>query len=243
MTSTTTMASASAERRWSSSSHSKERFPDLDHSQPGTYLAAYGESDDGATMSRTPSPAKTNGTVCNDRWQPRKDHQLAWGNGHINVSGPRGHSRQKSLSEAFRTIRNRRASVSENAHEIAEALKAPISYKVIVRGCEEHDAMPLLTLLSGSLPRLVFEFCINEYFIQVYPERLSQTNHPYHHTVRLCFWLVPFLRIPCATVSAPQNHHTSSEERHSISDPRRNSNDPAACPVPNWRSHPLIDSH
>lgn len=133
MSSITTMASASAERRWSSSSHSRERFPDLDASQSGTFLAAFDANSDGATSSRTPSPAKSNGVPRNDRWQSRKNNHLAWGNGHASVSWPREHSRQKSLGEAFQTIRNRKASVSENAHEIAEALKAPISYRVIVR--------------------------------------------------------------------------------------------------------------
>ncbi|KAL6720220.1 hypothetical protein ACLMJK_002141 [Lecanora helva] len=120
------MTSAGAGRRRSSSTNPKERFPDFDISQSGTFL---GQTARGA---RTPSPAKTNGLPRNDRWYPRKDQHLVWGNGYINVSGPREHHRQKSLSEAFQTIRNRRASVSENAHEIAEALKAPISYKVII---------------------------------------------------------------------------------------------------------------
>lgn len=142
MSSTTTMASAGAERRWSSSSNSKERFPDLDSSQYGAFLSTHDENNESATTSRTPSPAKTNGMFRNDRWQPRNDNHLAWGNGHIHVSGPRDHSRQKSLSEAFQTIRNRRASVSENAHEIAEALKAPISYKVIVGRMNNDYAIP-----------------------------------------------------------------------------------------------------
>lgn len=135
MSFTRTMGSASAEhRRRSSSSNPKERFPDFDRSQFGDYLATYDEKDEGATLSRTPSPAKANGSIRNERWQPPRDNHLVWGNGHLNVSGPRehGHARQKSLSDAFRTIRNRRASVSENAHEIAEALKAPISVRTIV---------------------------------------------------------------------------------------------------------------
>ena len=41
-------------------------------------------------------------------------------------------ARQKSLSEALRTIHERRGSVTENAHELAEALKAPVSLKLIV---------------------------------------------------------------------------------------------------------------
>lgn len=42
------------------------------------------------------------------------------------------HGQQKSLSEALRTIRGRRGSVSANAHELAHALKAPVSPRLIV---------------------------------------------------------------------------------------------------------------
>jgi hypothetical protein len=45
-----------------------------------------------------------------------------------------GHERQKSLGDAIRTIKNRHGSVSQNAHEIADALKAPVSARLIVRG-------------------------------------------------------------------------------------------------------------
>lgn len=133
MSSILTMPSATAERRYSSSSHTREKFPDLDRSTSGEYHATYDEADEGAiTTSRTPSPAKINGAVHNERWQSRKDTHLAWGNGHINLAPPRQHGRQRSLSDAFKTIRSRKASVSENAHEIAEALKAPVSVKIIV---------------------------------------------------------------------------------------------------------------
>lgn len=36
------------------------------------------------------------------------------------------------MSEAIKTVRGRKASVSENAHEIAESLKAPVSWKLVV---------------------------------------------------------------------------------------------------------------
>lgn len=52
---------------------------------------------------------------------------MAWTNGQ----GTR-HGRQKSLSDAIRTIKTRKGSVSANAHEIADALKAPVSVKLIV---------------------------------------------------------------------------------------------------------------
>ena len=53
----------------------------------------------------------------------------AWTNGS---AGGARHGRQKSLSEAIKTVRTRKMSISENAHEIAESLKAPVSYKLIV---------------------------------------------------------------------------------------------------------------
>lgn len=212
-----TMASAGAERRWSSSSNPKERFPDLDSSQAGTFLSTYDGSSIRATTSRTPSPAKSNGVLRSDRWQPRKEPHLTWENGPVSVSGPREHGRQKSLSEAFQTIRSRRASVSENAHEIAEALKAPISYKIIVGGRDDDCHLLMLTTRLDSLPCLVLDLCVNQYFLKIDPQRLSETDLPYHYTIRFRVRLVPLSRIPCAAVSTFEDHHTSFKERHSLS--------------------------
>lgn len=47
-------------------------------------------------------------------------------------SSGRTHGRQKSLGDAFRTIRARNGSMSQNAHEIADALRAPVSPKLVV---------------------------------------------------------------------------------------------------------------
>ncbi|GME44753.1 hypothetical protein GTA08_BOTSDO07824 [Neofusicoccum parvum] len=81
---------------------------------------------------RSPSPLKNGeiGFPPGDRWYPRKDKAARWGNG--NAGGVTRHGRQKSLSEAIRTIKGRRGSISANAHEIADALRAPISAKLIV---------------------------------------------------------------------------------------------------------------
>jgi hypothetical protein len=43
-----------------------------------------------------------------------------------------GNRHRRSVSEALNRFRDRRGSVSENAQELAEALKAPVSYKLIV---------------------------------------------------------------------------------------------------------------
>lgn len=45
---------------------------------------------------------------------------------------PPKHKSRKSISEAIATIRTRNASVSANAHELAQALRAPVSYRLIV---------------------------------------------------------------------------------------------------------------
>ncbi|KAH0378778.1 TPT-domain-containing protein, partial [Aureobasidium melanogenum] len=65
-----------------------------------------------------------------ERWQARRgSHGM---NGWTPSGGTVGrHGRQKSLGEAIRTVRGRRASVSQNAHEIADALKAPVSARLI----------------------------------------------------------------------------------------------------------------
>lgn len=136
-----------AHERRRSSSNAKEKFPEFEHSQSGSFLNVYDQHDGPAVTSRTPSPTKLNGAIRNERWHPRKENHLAWGDGQVNIAGSRGHGRQKSLSDAFRTIRNRRASVSENAHEIAEALKAPVSVKIVVCG---HPGMRILCSDQGS---------------------------------------------------------------------------------------------
>ena len=162
------MQAASAERRWSISSTGKEKFPDLDHSPSGDYLTAIDASDEGATTSsRTPSPAKSNGITHSERCQARKDHHLVWGNGYNNITPPRAHGRQRSLSDAFKTIRSRKASVSENAREVAEALKAPVSMKIVVR-----TSLIIIILstkhASGSMPCLVLELRLDQYFFQIH---------------------------------------------------------------------------
>lgn len=98
-------------------------------------LPTHEEEPFGLSSSRTASPshaAHSNGyALPADRWQPRKEARVGFANHSITGTSNR-HGRQKSLSEAFQTIRTRKGSVSQNAHEIAEALKAPLSPKLIV---------------------------------------------------------------------------------------------------------------
>lgn len=52
------------------------------------------------------------------KWGPDDSHR-----------GPSGHGRQRSISNAIQRLRS--GSMSQNAHEIADALRAPVSYKLI----------------------------------------------------------------------------------------------------------------
>ena len=128
------------ERRWSSSSSPQTtKFPDYDfHQSPvarehETIFEEEPDSQSQQLLPRTTNPSKTNGSAHGDRWAAYKENSHGRANGHIGVGARRGHNRQKSLSDAIRTINSRRGSVSANAQEIAEALKAPVSYTLIVR--------------------------------------------------------------------------------------------------------------
>ncbi|KAF2491854.1 TPT-domain-containing protein [Lophium mytilinum] len=117
----------------SPTSHQTFKFPAF---QPD-HLPTHEEEPYGQSSSRSPSPnpsyaSRPNGNVIADRWQPRKESSNPyWSNANSAAAASR-HGRQKSLSEAFRTIRTRRGSVSQNAHELADALKAPVSPRLIM---------------------------------------------------------------------------------------------------------------
>jgi solute carrier family 35 protein E1 len=105
---------------------SMEKFPDHVESMDGI-------SPFTTTSNATSTNGYTAGPVADDRWAPRRDSHLkgaSWANGSASTGGR--HGRQKSLTEAFRTIRTRRASVSANVQEIGDALKAPVSPTLIV---------------------------------------------------------------------------------------------------------------
>ena len=123
-------ATGGAERRRSSSARpnaGKFKFPDLslDH------VPAFDEEEleDIATPRPLPNGLPT-GLHSSERWPGRRSTSRgAWPSARTN--GTR-QGRQKSLSEAISLVRGRKASISENAVEIAEALKAPVSVKLIV---------------------------------------------------------------------------------------------------------------
>ncbi|KAF2216284.1 hypothetical protein CERZMDRAFT_33860 [Cercospora zeae-maydis SCOH1-5] len=133
-------ATGGFERRRSSSvkpSPVKTNFPDFVQEQ-ATF------DDDFESPSRGPSPKPlpnglSLGLHSSERWPAKKARENnlnlwnGWSAQGQGASGKVRHGRQKSLSEAINAVRTRGrgASISENAHEIAESLKAPISLKLV----------------------------------------------------------------------------------------------------------------
>ncbi|OAA44340.1 hypothetical protein NOR_04068 [Metarhizium rileyi] len=122
-------------------------------------------------VSRSPSPLKPasgyglpNASISHSdrRSTPavRKEngHVYTAVNGHNSQSSSpwpegsrRGRGRQKSLSDAIRTIRTRKGSVSQNAHEIADALRAPVSPRLVVLCLMWYTSSALTNTSSKSI--------------------------------------------------------------------------------------------
>jgi hypothetical protein len=143
---------------------SMEKFPDIVDSLDGQSM--YPSSPIVSNNGYAGGPASV------DRWPTRRDSALrgsAWTNGQS--SGGR-HGRQKSLSDALRTIRTRRGSVSANVHEISDALKAPVSPKLIVCQPSLQNRNPILIDVVDSLHCLVYVECPYEHVLEVHPQRV-----------------------------------------------------------------------
>ncbi|KAK4120791.1 TPT-domain-containing protein [Parathielavia appendiculata] len=73
--------------------------------------------------------ANGNGNAANSGSRhARRDSRVRWAPREP-ISGPSGHGRMSSISNTVHRMRS--ASMSQNAHEIAEALRAPVSWKLI----------------------------------------------------------------------------------------------------------------
>lgn len=125
-------ASPSSQAVISPSSNDYERFPSLDEIRANGHIHQVASPAEITPIQAAPERYK---------WPPRKSSQIERDSRRI----PRlpTHRPKRSISDAFRNIRARRGSVTENAQELAEALKAPISYTLVVRFSEAisvHDS-------------------------------------------------------------------------------------------------------
>lgn len=102
-----------------------EKFPDFD---PGhNFLNTQSSGQQRWQQNGFPS---TNGDASqSSRWHARRDSRVKWAPREP-ISGSSSHSKTSSISNAVHRMRS--ASMGQNAHELAEALRAPFSWKLIV---------------------------------------------------------------------------------------------------------------
>jgi solute carrier family 35 protein E1 len=91
----------------------------------------------------------TNGSATHpERWHARRDSKVKWASREP-ISGSMGHRKTNSIVQRMRS-----ASMSQNAHEIAEALRAPVSWRLVVCLdlvsilCKGRDDTHMLTPLA-----------------------------------------------------------------------------------------------
>ena len=217
MSTTVVMPSATMERR-RSSSNALEKFPDLDTSfRTGSQnLRVATEISPGHL--RSPSPQKHETQQIEGHKQAKPDGHLTWKDSFRATTGQRQHDRQKSLSEAFRNIRTRRASVSENASEIAEALKAPLSVRLVVSesGFKSQPSTEKLRE-TGALSCMVHELGPYEHLLQIDPQFLPETYHAHDYPICVRLGMVYIFCVPRKVIPIAQDVNTSSQEWHSVS--------------------------
>lgn len=176
---------------------SMEKFPDHVESMDGT--SPYTTSNPSLTNGYTASP------VSDERWQPRRESHFkgaSWANGPASTGGR--HGRQKSLTEAIRTIRTRGrgASVSANVHEIGDALKAPVSPMLIVCN-SSRKSNSMLMFAVDSLYYMVYVKRSHKYLLKIHPECVPKTSNTHPNTI--CFRCILLRRLLLAIdcISSP----------------------------------------
>lgn len=124
-----------------------EKFPDFESSS-STYNPS--PASQGRSASRPNGYANGATPYYTENWRPRSQSTARGAKWTASLPGQamRGHGRQKSINDTLREIRARGESVSQNAHQVAGALRAPVSPKLIVchpRGA--HHALGYLELI------------------------------------------------------------------------------------------------
>lgn len=128
--------SSGSQKRAPSQSRSKgARDPSVDSREPST-TEKFPDFDQSSAAYRPNIYGNGSAALPGDVWKPRREssaHQKKWvpslpgqpSQGH-------GHGRRQSMHDALRNIRARGGSVTQNAQEIADALRAPVSPTLIV---------------------------------------------------------------------------------------------------------------
>lgn len=148
-----------------------------------------------------------------NNWPARKSSRTGWET--RNGGGLHTHRSKRSVGEAFDNLRQRRGSISANTQELAEALKAPISYKLIVSSFPGHSQPSTkVDIYLGALYHLVHDIGAHQYILKIYTECLSETRYPDHCTICLCITMVSCLCLLGFRLSCSEDSYSSSQERY-----------------------------
>ena len=178
------------------------------------------ESHDTIAEPEGPHSSSTVRYTPHDLWEPRKAGAFSreHGNGSTRASK---HRPRKSISEAISTIRTRNASVSANAQELAQALRAPVSYQLIVRYANSPWSRK-----SGSLVRhlvalsyLVHDLSRHEHFIKIYFKCFTKAHYPHRRAVCFCVDMVFGVGISFHCDALAQEEYTGPQKWHPLSVP------------------------
>ncbi|KAL2185297.1 TPT-domain-containing protein [Thermothelomyces heterothallicus CBS 203.75] len=101
-----------------------EKFPDFDPGQTFPNAQPSGQQ----RWQQNGFPSGNGDASYLGRWHPRRDSRVKWGPREP-ISTPSTRAKTNGITSAVHRIRS--ASMGQNAHEIAEALRAPISWKLI----------------------------------------------------------------------------------------------------------------
>lgn len=173
-----------------SSQVSKVHFPDYPNN-PRYSEDAVKENEAHLSPKEFTFPSQqANGAPKQQKWQARMKDRVSF----ALPGGSERRARQKSLSEAWHTIRQRRGSVTDNAREIGEALKAPVSPALVVR----LEIPPLKYPSTSNTPlaslrRLVHDFHLLQRLVQINSHRLSIPSHAYCRSIRIRFFMVYYI--------------------------------------------------
>lgn len=157
-----------------------DKFPPYDESLDNALNAM------GANRPNNPNPNPSVKYAPSETWEPRKTSFYSREHPNGTLRNPK-HRPRKSISEAITTIRTRNGSVSANAQELAEALRAPVSYRLVVcstvRTYYLRDRMKLIYL--DPLRYLVLYISPHKHIFEIYSECSADANHVNDHSIRI----------------------------------------------------------
>ena len=148
-------------------------------------------------------------------WPPRRSSVTGWEN--RNSGGLHKHRAKRSVSEVFDNLRQKRGSISANTQELAEALKAPVSYKLIVSLSPTRHERVNINDCQGALYCVVHDIGTHQHFLQIHLECLSKAGHTDDCSICVRLTMVSDLCLPSFGLPQLKDSDSGAQEWYQIS--------------------------